>query len=251
MRRAAAIIAVSEHTATQCVELLGVARDRIHVVHLAADRRFRPPAGPRAVEDPYVLMVSEYGPHKGYVEAFAVADAIAEAGLPHCLRVAGRITAQTSPVISRLLSGARHPERVELLGWVDDLVPLYQQAAVLLVPSRHEGFGLPAVEAMATATPVVGFANSATTEVVGAGGVLTPDGDVTSMSAAVIGILKDTRRWDEASGAAVGRSRAFDWDRTVAEHAAVLISAARGGSSTPGSADVQAGLRRGEATGQP
>ncbi|HZU74138.1 MAG TPA: glycosyltransferase family 1 protein [Acidimicrobiales bacterium] len=230
IRAASAVIAVSRHSARQAVELLGVEPNRIHVVPLAPEARFTPAPAGDGSRPPYVLMVAEYGPHKGYREAFAVSDALAEAGLHHTLKVAGRLTPATAPVVRSLVASSRAPHRIELLGFVGDLLPLYRGADAVLVSSRHEGFGLAAMEAMATGTPVVGFANSATAEVVAEGGRLVADGDVGALASSLVEVLRDRSRRDELSRAGIARAACFDWHRTVDQHAAILLAAAEAAS---------------------
>ncbi|MDX1650257.1 MAG: glycosyltransferase family 4 protein, partial [Myxococcota bacterium] len=91
-------------------------------------------------------------------------------------------------------------DRLDLVGRVpiDELVRLYRRAALVVVPSRYEGFGLPAVEAMACETPVVATSAGALPEVlgVGGGGVLVPPDDPEALAKAVASLLEQpgTRR---------------------------------------------------------
>ena len=228
-RDATAWIAASAYTADSCSEVMGIPRELITVAHLGVDGRFRPPPSPSGgpgTPDPYILYVGEYGPHKGFAEAFAVAAALSRRGLPHRVRMVGRIAPWWQPAIDDLLASSECPERVELAGFVDDLVGAYQGASALIGTSRHEGFGLPLVEAMACATPVVAFANSSMVEVVDGGGILVDDGDADAMADALEPLLTDEGIWAGASRQATERARAFDWSTTADAHAAVLRSAA-------------------------
>jgi glycosyltransferase involved in cell wall biosynthesis len=229
IRSADAVIADSSHTADDAARWLGLDPSRVSVVHLGVDPRFQPPAERGLARSPYLLFVSAYGPHKGYEEAFELISALAERGLPHRLKVVGTIARRTQALVRRQSSAVAHADRIDLLGVVafDQLLELYQQAEAVVVTSRYEGFGLPAVEAMATGTPLVAFANSSLPEVVGAGGVLVPDGDVDAFAAAVATIAGDRRRWDELSAAGLARSAHFSWQRAADATAAVLRSVAR------------------------
>src|SRR5207237_9291849 len=108
------------------------------------------------------------------------------------------------------------PDLVDGVGYVDDLAALYRQAAVLVVTSRHEGFGLPVVEAMASGTPVVAFTNSALPEVVGDAGLLVPDGDVDAFARAVCSLLDDEATRSELARRGVTRAQRFSWETTAA-----------------------------------
>jgi glycosyltransferase involved in cell wall biosynthesis len=230
VRNAAAVLTDSEHVADEAMRTLGLDPKRVHVALLGVDRQFVAPTDTAALdgESPYVLLVAEYGPNKGYAEAFAVAGGLADKGLAHRLKVVGRLAPWVRPTVDGLRASAAHPDRIELLGWVpeQELVTLYQRATALIVSSRAEGFCLPAAEAMACATPVVAFRNSALTEVVADGGELVPDGDVAALIDAVAAIATDPSRRADASARALQRSGAFDWQRCADIHAEVFRSVA-------------------------
>ena len=229
MRHATAVIAISKYAADEGLRLLGLDAARVHVAHHGVDERFVPPtdSASRDGDAPSILIVAEYGPSKGYADAFAVAGELAERGLPHRLRVAGRIAPWVQAEVDALRKSSSHPDRIELLGWVsdDELISLYQHATAVVVTSRAEGFCFPAVEAMACASPVVAYSNSALVEVVAEGGELVPDGDVTAMTRAVVALATDEARWSEASARALQRSSAFSWASSAQIHADVYRAA--------------------------
>jgi alpha-1,3-rhamnosyl/mannosyltransferase len=223
LRDAAVVFTNSQHTADDAVRVLGVDEQRVRVAPLGVDDRFRPPPArePRPVP-PLVLYVGEYGPHKGFAEAFAVAGGIAAAGLPHRLAMAGFLAPWYEPTVRALLAAAPRPDRVDLVGYVPDVVAAYQRADVLVVTSRYEGFCLPALEAMACGTPVVAFANSAIPEVVEGGGTLVADGDVDAMVDAVHALVTDPGRWARESQRAIAHAATFSWERCATVHATAL-----------------------------
>jgi alpha-1,3-rhamnosyl/mannosyltransferase len=226
IRDAAAVIAVSRHSADEGIALLGLDPARVHVVHNGVDPAFRPDGPAAPSEPPYVLYVGSWGAHKGIGEAIAVVDRLAAAGYPHRLVIAGPQDVRQRQRIAACVSAADHPERVEVAGWVPDLPALYRGAAALVVTSRHEGFCLPAVEAMASGTPVVAFANSALPEVVGDGGLLVPDGDVDAMVAALRPVLDDPATRRDLVAAGLRRAARFNWGASAAAHAEILRSVA-------------------------
>ena len=229
LREAAAIIADSHHSAGDVVRLLGVDARRVHVAPLGVEPRFRL-ATPRqrSAGPPYVLVVAEYSQYKGYPEAFAAVAALAERGHPHILRVVGRIAPWKEATIRQLVASAPRPDLVELCGFVsdDELVALYRGADAFLGTSRAEGFGLPALEAMASGTPVVAFSNSSVTEVVQGGGTLVPDGDVGALVEATSQLLSDGARWSDASERCRQRADAFSWETCAAIHGDVFRAVA-------------------------
>jgi glycosyltransferase involved in cell wall biosynthesis len=225
-RHADAVIAISRHAADEGTRLLGLDRKRIHVVHLGVDPSFTPEGSDAPPDRPYLLVVGEFSGRKGFRQAFAVISALADAGYPHTLKMAGTVRDFARPELLALRDGSGHPERIELLGYVPDLPALYRQASALLVTSRYEGFGLPAVEAMASATPVVAFANTALTEVVTGGGCLVADGDVAAMVIAVRRLLDNPGAAEEMRQKGLQRAADFTWASSIAGHAEVYRAVA-------------------------
>jgi glycosyltransferase involved in cell wall biosynthesis len=227
LRRADAIIAVSRFSADEGIRLLGLDADKITVIPHGVDHdRFKP--GPAAAPDvPYLLHVGAWGPHKGFPEALEVIGRLAERGFPHRLVLAGPRDEWTLARVHDAVDAAPRADRVELAGYVEDLPATYRAATAVLMTSRCEGFGLPALEAMACGTPVVAFANSSIPEVVGDGGVLVTDGDVEAMTGEVERLIGSPAARDELSERAIERAARFRWADAVDAHARVLESVAR------------------------
>lgn len=226
-RGATRVVAISRHSADAGIRHLGLDPARVEVVHLAAGEAFRPAEDPLArPEQPYLLFVGAWGPHKGLAEACAVVSTLADAGHPHRLHVVGPGDDWMRAHVAEVVAGSARPERIDQVGYAEDLVAQYQGADALVVTSRCEGFCLPAVEAMACGTPVVAFANSALPEVIDGGGTLVADGDVASMVAELRHLLGSALARAEASERAITRAASFDWGRTVESHVDILREAA-------------------------
>jgi glycosyltransferase involved in cell wall biosynthesis len=229
-REASAVIAISKHAADDGIRWLGLNPDQVYVAPHGVDPAFSVGGGAidnhTAAGEPYLLVVSEYSPRKGFAEAFGVMDALVDAGYPHRLVVAGQVHEWGRRDLAALHARSRHPERIELRGFVNDLVGLYRGASVFLMTSRYEGFGLPPLEAMACGVPVVAFSNSAVTEVVGDGGLLVTDGDVPAMTTEVRRLLDTPSLWAELRERGLAHVRPFTWARSAALHAEVYRSVA-------------------------
>ncbi|HEX5576909.1 MAG TPA: glycosyltransferase, partial [Gemmatimonadaceae bacterium] len=106
------------------------------------------------------------------------------------------------------------PQSVLLVGRVSDaeLLSLYAHADCLALPSLHEGFGLPAAEAMAAGTAVVAGARGALPEVVGSAGVLVDPYDVNAIAAGIESAIADRERLASAGRA---RARQFSWENAA------------------------------------
>jgi glycosyltransferase involved in cell wall biosynthesis len=167
VRAAARVIAVSEFTKRELVDLLGTEAAKIRVVPNAVDDVFRPD-GPRAEGD-YVLAVGTLEPRKNLARIAAAVDGE--------LRVVG----------ARGWGGVAPPREVTWLGEVDDdeLARLYRGARCLVYASLYEGFGLPVVEALACGCPVVTSAESAMAEVAGEDAVYVDPEDVESIRSGI------------------------------------------------------------------
>lgn len=223
LRRAAAVVCVSTFTATEAVDLLGIV-DPVVVPNGVEDRFFgaRPIGAERlarlGIEGPFVLTAGGASERKNLA---ALADAWPRV---HAAR----------PDLTLVLAGPAHPRRTELFGALagvrlvgrvaDDVLPrLYAAASVVVVPSLVEGFGLPALEGMATGVPVVASDRSSLPEVVGDGGLLVDPVGV----ALADGILDVLGGGDEVAAMArrgLERARRFTWEASAAGHARVWRS---------------------------
>jgi glycosyltransferase involved in cell wall biosynthesis len=194
LRSADAVVAVSEFTKAEVVELAGVPAERIRVVPNGVDRVFTPD-GPRADGD-YLLSVATLEPRKNLRRAV---DAAREVGLE--LRVVG----------------ARGWGGVDVDGWAGEvpdaeLAALYRGAKCVLYPSLYEGFGLPVLEAMACGTPVVTSRSTAMEEVAAGAAVLVDPLDVAAIAA---GVRDAIARREELVPAGLAQASAYTWGRAA------------------------------------
>lgn len=215
-RRARHVVTVSEYSAGELVELLGVPRERITVIPGGVDSRFTPQAdavGARAalgLDTPYVLTVASRTARKNLGVLDTAARVLAEQGM--ALVAAGGDRPQ--------FSGDEPGGGVRALGHVDDaLLPgLYAGAEAFVLPSLHEGFGLTCVEAMAAGTPVVAADRAALPQTIGDAGLLVDPTDPDAVAGAVVRALGDER----LRAAGLQRAATFTWDRTMDELDALI-----------------------------
>ena len=206
-RAAARIVTVSERTKRDLVEHYGVEPDRVVVTPNGIDPAFGPggPASDTVSRGQYALSVGAIQERKNQLAALAAArEAEVElvvVGPTKDARVAEQLRA----------NGAR------LEGYVstERLAELYRGAACLVQSSRHEGFGLPVVEAMASGTPVVTVPDPALLEVAGDAAVVVPESELAR------GIRRALEERDHLSTAGLRRARDFTWEATA--HATVRV----------------------------
>lgn len=185
------------------VDRFGVAPERVVVVPIGVTGPGGPvpgPAGPAiaaavrrrlGVAGPFVLYPAVTWPHKDHAVLVR-----ALAGMPAADRPTLVLTGAAGPAERSL---AAEVDRLGLRRWARrpgrvapaDLDVLYREAAAVAFPSRYEGFGAPAVEAMARGVPVVAADATALPEVVGDAGLLVPPGDPVAWAAALGRVLGD------------------------------------------------------------
>ena len=220
-RHASALIAVSRSTADDLRHFYGVPDARVTVIHSGVDARMGPPGPARVAEvttrlgldQPYFLFVGRNRPRKNLPmlrEAFAQAR---HRGLRASLALAG-------PGHDAAASG----DGVQILPYVsaDDLPALYAGAIGLTIPSRFEGFGFPALEAMRCGTAVIASAVGALPEVIGPAGVLLSPDDAQAWTQAMLELAADADRRRQLIEAGASRSAAFTWESTGRQTWSVL-----------------------------
>ena len=209
-RRAARVIAVSELTKRDLIELYGIPEGRIVVIPNGVHPAFTPD-GPRSNGEPYALFVGALQPRKDARTAIEAVSLIGN-GAPR-LVVVGQDKGG--------LAEARHSAerngiagRVEFRGHVpqEELARLYRGAACLVFPSRYEGFGLPVVEAMASGTPVVATTAGALPEVAGDAAILVEERNAVALAGGIERALADRER---LVAAGLERARRFTWAETA------------------------------------
>lgn len=204
-RRALRVVTVSGFSASEISEHLGV---DAAIVPGGVDRSLFFPGKPRS-DRPYVLTVASLTARKNLA-------ALAE--------TARRLSADGIEV--RAVGGPRpqfrgeEVEGIRFLGAVDDpaLADLYRGASAFVLPSRHEGFGLPVLEAMACGTPVVAADRGALPETCADAALLVDPDDPSAIADAVEAAMGD----DDLRRRGLRRAARFSWERTAAELRALL-----------------------------
>lgn len=218
--RSRLVIAISESTRQDLIDIYGVAPSKIRVVPLgiAEPGSVVAPAarlGELGLDGSFILQVGRVEPRKNQAAALSAVE-----------KLHGVTLAVAGPERDRALAARlRSSERCRVLGSVDQptLELLYQHAAVIVVPSLYEGFGLPILEAMARGKVVVAAKTSSLPEVGGDGALYFHGSAGPNEIAEVLEVaLQDKALRTRLAKAARARAARFTWDRTAAGVAAVI-----------------------------
>ncbi len=210
------IICVSDATRRDLVELYGPLRAPVSVVHHGVDERFHP-AAPRLdfLPDRYILFV---GNRDQYKDAPVLFEAFATLAGDHpdlsilCAGGAG-LTHQESD----WLAGHGIRDRVSQRYLSDEeMASAYAHAEIFVFPSRFEGFGLPALEAMASGTPVILARATSLPEVGGDAALYFEPGNVVQLAALMDNLLNNAEEQDALRARGLSRAALFTWKRSSA-----------------------------------
>jgi glycosyltransferase involved in cell wall biosynthesis len=238
-RRCDTILTASQASADDICRDFRVDPAHVRLVPLGADTRlFHPRPGPR-VPGRIVAVASADSPIKGVP---TLVEAVAKLSTERDVQliVVGKPApgGPTEKLVAQLSLG----DRVQFRHGITDteLAELTASAEMAVVPSRYEGFSLPAVEHMASGTPLVASRAGALPEVTGDAAVLVPPGDAEALTAALRRLLDSPAERERLSRAAWQRvQERFTWEAvaraTVAEYQRTLAAARAGGDGAPAS----------------
>lgn len=215
VRKSVRVLTVSDSVAREIATELNCPADRIIVTPNGIDARFR--TGETSGTRDYFLYVGNDKVHKNVA---TLVEALA-------------LVREARPSLRLVLVGARFERYasapgVEVAGFVSDgeLPPLYRGAIALVMPSREEGFGLPAAEAMACGTPVVTSRASALVELTGDAGLHADASSARALAEAMLRIVREPELRDAMTKRGVARAAELTWrrcaERTLAAYRAAL-----------------------------
>ena len=234
LAQADTVLTVSEYS-KQCIErVLGVPERRIRVLYEAASRRFHHLNGVAPPREPFLLYVGGISPNKNLstlIRAF------------HGLRARQQRNARLVLVgdyqsdgfkgcyaeLKQIVSSLALEDHVHFAGYVPDeeLISLYNRTSAFVMPSLDEGFGLPAVEAMACGAPVIVSSGNALAEVTGDAGELVDPHDQAGLTDAMERVIASPDRGRELSRKSLARAAQFSWAK-AAERLLEIFEETRG-----------------------
>jgi glycosyltransferase involved in cell wall biosynthesis len=231
LRRADAIIAVSECTKRDAIRFYNVPPEKITVIYEAADPALRPEINPERIaqvrawyanKQPFLFFVGVIEPRKNIRALVDALRVLRERGYPHRLLIAGRKGWLYQPTFDHV-EQVGMAEFVTFLDFVpdDDLRALFAACDAFVFPSLYEGFGLPPLEAMACGAPVVCSNASSLPEVVGDAALLIDPRDVGAIANAIERVVTDRALRGDLRARGFAQAAKFSWERAARETLAV------------------------------
>ena len=232
--RADLVVTISEYSKGQIEQRLAVAPERVVVCRPGVPSWITGPLPPRTAADGgHILFVGTLEPRKNVPALLAAYRSIAERN-PSAPRLvlAGQVTPMAEPWVAETQS-APLAGRVAVEGYVSNerRAELYAGARLVVLPSLDEGFGLPALEAMALGVPVVASKAGALPEVVGGAGMLVDPRDVAGLARALEQVCTDAALALRLRDEGIARAQRFSWPASARALVDAYAEARRRGAS--------------------
>jgi glycosyltransferase involved in cell wall biosynthesis len=232
LRRADAIIAVSENTRRDVARLLKIPAERMTVIYEGVSAAYSPALPPHEVArvraryglpERYLLFLGTLEPRKNLGALLAAYHALLARGVPlPRLVIAGRKGWLFEPIFERVRALGL-AEQVCFTDWVPeaDAPPLLAGAEAFVYPSVYEGFGLPPLEAMACGTPVITSTASSLPEIAGDAALLVAPDDTAGLAQAIERVLSDAALRADLRARGLARAAQFTWEAAARQTLAV------------------------------
>jgi glycosyltransferase involved in cell wall biosynthesis len=226
--RADVVVCVSNYTAARLRAHCDPRGEVVVIPHGVDHERFKPVTDPSAdlaalavhgIAPPFVAFSGTIEPRKD-VPTLVRAFAGVARDVPGLRLVVAGGDGWGADATRDAIAASGVATRVLRPGYLDNatIAALFRRAEVVAYPSLEEGFGLPALEAMASAAPLVSTRGSAVEEVVGDAALLVDSGDVAALRAALARVLHDDALADKLRTAGPARAANYTWERSVAGH---------------------------------
>ena len=227
MRRAKAVITLSENTRQDLVKEYHIPAEKIYIIPPGVGQKFQQLKDRGRIDEAlkrlgihhsYIVCPSALIPRKNQlmlVEAFAYLQNLQPGN--YRLVILGSAEPGYLRQVRKRIAYLGLKNKVLIIPSVseEDLVALYNGAFLCVYPCIYEGFGLPALEAMACGTPVIVANTSSIPEVVGKAGILVDPFNVNEMAKAIHRVLMDPKLQKNLISKGLNRAKKFSWEKTA------------------------------------
>ena len=221
LAQADTVLTVSEYSKECIGRVLGVPAARIRVLYEAASRRFRHLNGSGPAREPFLLYVGGISPNKNLATLIRAFHCLRERQRNARLVLVGDYQSDgfksCYAELKQMVSSMALDSQVQFAGYVPDeeLVSMYNRATAFVMPSFDEGFGLPAVEAMACGAPVIVSSGNSLGEVTGDAGMLVDPHDQAGLTDAMERVLASPELAAKLSRKSLARAAEFSWAKAA------------------------------------
>ena len=235
LKTADKIITDSNSTKKDLVNYFNIPEEKIKVIFLAADEKFKPLNNEEinevkqkySLNFPFILYVGLLHPRKNIpslIEAYYKLK-LKKDDMEYKLVIAGKNNGKCKDIFGTV--GRLNLQKdVIFTGYVldEDLPALYNATDLFVYPSLYEGFGLPPLEAMACGTPVITSNTSSLPEVVGDAGIMVDPYDVDGLADAMHEVLTNDGLREDMIKRGLKRAKMFSWEKCAKETLRVYLS---------------------------
>jgi len=227
LRRADAIIAVSECTKRDAIRLYDLSPEKITVIYEGVNPALKPEQDAARIaqvraqyahDQPFIFFVSTIEPRKNIIALVDAMKILRARGLPHRLLIAGRKGWLYQATFDHVKQTGMS-DKVDFLDFVPDadLSALFAACDAFVFPSLYEGFGLPPLEAMACGAPVICSNTASLPEVVGDAAWLVNPREASEIANAIERVVNDDHLRDELRAKGLAQASKFSWERAARE----------------------------------
>lgn len=233
LKAADAVIAVSEHSKRDAIQIYGIDEAKITVIYEGVHARFRRESADSmaavrhryGLPERYILSVGTIEPRKNLTSLLEAYHNLKKGRSESGLVIVGKKGWLYADFFRRLHELGLEDE-VLFPGFVpdDDLPAFYSAADLFVFPSLYEGFGLPVLEALACGTPVVASNTASLPEVAGEAALLVDPSSVEALVRAMLDVLNSSELRDDLRARGPIQAAKFTWQRAARETLAVYMS---------------------------
>lgn len=227
-RKAAKIIVDSEFVKQTLISRYKIPENRIRVIYLGADPRFKLETDKIAVDklkvkyhlpDKFAFYPANFWPHKNHIRLLEGLNLLKQRYKSNCKLVLTGGYKGRDAEISTKVRQLGLQEDVFILGYVpnEEMPYLYSAASLLVVPSLYEGFGIPTVEAMASGCPIICSNSTCLPEIVGNAAILVNPYNPEEIASAMHKVLDNRELRQKLIQRGLERAKNFSWRKTASQ----------------------------------